>query len=183
MGLNELHEKGIVHLDLKMENIMMSASGKYKLGDLGLSRLMNKLSHNIPEGDCRYIAQELFNDDQNAPVPDLRKADVFSLGILAYELVERRRVLTSGQEWHDLREGRVRFSHPDSVSSEIQKMITHMLSPRPEDRPSIAYLLQTYLLSDQEKELKMCKNMIKAIFSNRKRLAKALGKIFSDDQE
>jgi wee1-like protein kinase len=51
LGLNELHEKGIVHLDLKLENIMISTSNKYKLGDLGLSRLMSKLTRNIPEGD------------------------------------------------------------------------------------------------------------------------------------
>lgn len=162
---------------------MMSASGKYKLGDLGLSRLMNKLSHDIPEGDCRYIAQELFNDDQNAPVPDLIKADVFSLGILAFELVERRRVMSNGQEWHDLREGRVKFSNPDSLSSEIKQMIVHMLSPKPEDRPTTSFLLQNYLLSDQEKELKMCKSIIQSLFSNRKRLAKTLGKILNEEQE
>ena len=51
LGLNELHEKGIVHLDLKLENILISNTGKYKLGDLGFSRLMNKLHTDVPEGD------------------------------------------------------------------------------------------------------------------------------------
>jgi wee1-like protein kinase len=162
---------------------MISTSNKYKLGDLGLSRLMSKLSHNIPEGDCRYIAQELMNDDPNAPVPDLRKADIFSLGILAYELVERRRVKTIGQEWHDLREGKVRFSNSDSISTEIKDIISLMLSPSPIDRPTTSYLLKNHLLSDQEKELKMCKNIIRSLFSNRKRLSKALSTILSDNDD
>lgn len=183
LGLNELHEKGIVHLDLKLENIMISTSKKYKLGDLGLSRLMSKLTRNIPEGDWRYIAKELLNDDPNAPVPDLRKADIFSLGILAYELVERRRVKTNGQEWHDLRGGKFKFSNSETISSEIKEIITLMLSPNPKDRPTTSYLLQNHLLSKQEKELKMCKNIIKSLFSSRKRLGKALSKILSDNDE
>ena len=161
LGLNELHQKDIVHLDLKLENILISASGKYKLGDLGFSRLINKLSHNVPEGDTRYLAQELLNDNPDAPLPDLRKADIFSLGILTYELVERRRVLSKGPEWHDLREGRINFTHPESISEELQEMIRLMLSPNPENRPTTSNLLKTYLLSDEEKELKLSRNIIK----------------------
>lgn len=66
LGLNELHDKGIVHLDLKLENILLGSSGKYKLGDLGLSRLIDKLKNDIPEGDSRYLALELLSNDPNA---------------------------------------------------------------------------------------------------------------------
>jgi len=157
LGLNELHERGIVHLDLKLENILISNTGKYKLGDLGFSRLVNKLRNDIPEGDLRYLAKELLNTDQDGPIPDLRKADIFSLGILSYELIERRRVLTKGQEWHDLREGKIHFHNPELYSDKIKKMIKLMLSPNPDLRPTTSELLSKYLLSDQEKELKMYK--------------------------
>lgn len=73
LGLNELHQKGIVHLDLKLENILKGTSGKFKLGDLGLSRLVDKLKNDVPEGDSRYLAQELLNNDPSAPLPDLKK--------------------------------------------------------------------------------------------------------------
>lgn len=172
LGLEALHEKGIVHLDLKLENILIGSSGKCKLGDLGFSRLMNKLSNDVPEGDCRYLAKELLNDYQDAPLPDLRKADIFSLGILTYELVERRRVKPNGPEWHDLREGRVKFTHPETLSSEIKDMIRFMLSPVPEDRPTTSYLLKTYLLSDKEKELKKCKKALILMFKTCHRLLK-----------
>jgi antitoxin component HigA of HigAB toxin-antitoxin module len=66
---------------------------------------------------------ELFNNDPEAPLPDLKKADIFSLGILAFELVERRRVLPNGPEWHALREGRFSFANPNSVSPEMQRLV------------------------------------------------------------
>ena len=44
--------------------------------------------HDVPEGDCRYLAKELLNEDPDEPLPDLTKADVFALGITAYELIE-----------------------------------------------------------------------------------------------
>ena len=163
LGLNELHEKGIVHLDLKLENILISSSKKYKLGDLGFSRLVNKLQSEVPEGDCRYLAKELLNTDPDAPLPDLTKCDIFSLGIMTYELLEKRRVLSRGDEWHNLRNGKIEFTNPDSHSNEIKEMVTLMLSANPKDRPSTSQLLQTYLISAQEKELKMCKTIIKSL--------------------
>ena len=90
LGLQELHNRGIVHLDIKPENILESFSGKFKLGDLGMSRLMSQVveEHDIPEGDARYLAKELLNDDPFAQIPDLTKADIFALGITFYELIE-----------------------------------------------------------------------------------------------
>ena len=90
LGLNELHNRGIIHLDIKPENIMLSFSGKFKIGDLGMARILTKIveEQDIPEGDCRYLAKELLNDDPNQAIPDLTKADIFALGITIYELIE-----------------------------------------------------------------------------------------------
>lgn len=90
LGLSELHNQGIVHLDIKPENILLSQNGKFKIGDLGMARLHTKIveDHDIPEGDCRYLAKELLNEDPNIPIPDLTKADVFALGMIIYELVQ-----------------------------------------------------------------------------------------------
>jgi serine/threonine protein kinase len=55
-GLDELHSRGIVHLDIKPENILESFSGKFKLGDLGMARLLSRVAeeHDFPDGDSRY---------------------------------------------------------------------------------------------------------------------------------
>jgi serine/threonine protein kinase len=99
LGLQELHSRGIVHLDIKPENILESFSGKFKLGDLGMARLLTKIieEHDIPEGDCRYLAKELLNDDPDLPIPDLTKADVFALGITTFELIEGQDLDKNGQ--------------------------------------------------------------------------------------
>lgn len=97
-AMNELHKKGIVHLDIKPENILESQSGRFKLGDLGLAKLQTKIieDQDIPEGDWRYKAKELLNENPNIPIPDLKKADVFSLGISMYELIEQIELEKSG---------------------------------------------------------------------------------------
>ena len=90
LGLSELHSKGIVHLDIKPENILRSMQGKFKIGDLGMARLLTQIveDHEFPEGDCRYLAKELLNDDPSVPIPDLTKADIFALGMVTYELIQ-----------------------------------------------------------------------------------------------
>ena len=40
MGLKHLHEKSIVHRDLKVENIFLTKEGKHKIGDLGMSKII-----------------------------------------------------------------------------------------------------------------------------------------------
>lgn len=159
LGLKELHERGIVHLDLKLENILVGSSGKYKLGDLGLSRLIDKLKSDVPEGDARYLAMELLNNDPNATLPDLRKCDVFSLGILGYELMEGKRVAQNGDQWHDLREDRINFTYPEEFSERTRQMIVTMLSSDPSKRPSINELLTSELKSEEEREIEVYKKL------------------------
>lgn len=59
-GLKIIHDMGIVHLDIKPDNILYSQTKKYKLADLGLARLkMRERGEDIHEGDVRYMAPEL----------------------------------------------------------------------------------------------------------------------------
>ncbi|CAI2361851.1 unnamed protein product [Moneuplotes crassus] len=152
-GLKELHSKGIVHLDVKLENILLGNCGKYKLGDLGMSRVIDKIKADVPEGDSRYLAHELLNNDPNAPLPDLTKCDVFALGVLSYELMQGVRCQKNGREWENLRCDQINFAKGDDYSSEIKEMVTSMLSSDPKNRPTIENILEKYL--DEEKKKTM----------------------------
>jgi len=75
-------------LDIKPENILYSKTDKYKIADLGLSRISKRhQGEDIVEGDSRYLAIELLNDIGVGGLPDLTKADIFSLGMTCYELM------------------------------------------------------------------------------------------------
>jgi len=119
-------------LDLKPENILKGKTGNYKLGDLGMARFLTKITEdvNIPEGDCRYLAQELLSRDVLTYLPDLKKSDIFSLGITAYELITLERLEKNGSEWRALRNGK--FNYPSEVeqiySCQLLESIRRMLS-------------------------------------------------------
>lgn len=94
LGLMSLHKHGIVHMDVKPDNIMYSYSNDFKLADLGLARIITHLAGEIEEGDSRYLAPELLCSME--ALPDLTKADIFSLGATIYEIIKGSELPASG---------------------------------------------------------------------------------------
>jgi hypothetical protein len=80
LGLKAMHGQGIVHRDLTPSNIMMAKDGALKITDFGLiGHSGGKTS--LPMGTTKYMAPEMFT---GAPVD--ARADVYSLGMIAYEM-------------------------------------------------------------------------------------------------
>lgn len=150
LGLRDLHKRKIIHLDIKPENVLVSNSKKFKIADLGLARLVTKLEGDVPEGDSRYLAPELLNDDPTALVPDLTKADVFSLGVMMYELMRGRQLPSRGHEWLAIRQGQVDVGEIAAYSKELRELVLLMMEHDPVMRPSAAQILDKYLLSPEE---------------------------------
>ncbi|CAK9075677.1 unnamed protein product [Durusdinium trenchii] len=86
----------------------------------------------ITEGDCRYLAKEVLRGD----LRDLTKADIFSLGLVLYELATNPQQLPSnGPEWQMLRE-RLEVQHLRQLSHPVQLLLQEMVKPQKEARPS-----------------------------------------------
>jgi serine/threonine protein kinase len=169
-GLHVLHSRGFVHLDIKPENIYISLdddpaavaasatepSCTFKLGDLGLMcRADEQVDH---EGDSRYLARDLLQDD----APNKVKCDIFSLGISIYELASGRPLPKEGDAWRELREGHVP-PLPYGYSNQFRRMLARMMHPIAFSRPSTADLLrEPLLLSSTEKELLHLKELLLA---------------------
>jgi serine/threonine protein kinase len=159
-GLQHIHNKGYVHLDIKPENILITAQGTLKLADFGLTARfqVNDLSessaeyepHNtadnvdscrssdIMEGDKLYLAPELLDDGQ-APTP---ASDVFSLGLILLEMAANIELPSQGDAWRALRSGQFEtIQFEDHLSSEIVRLILNMLHPTPSMRPTLTEIL------------------------------------------
>ena len=100
-ALQFIHERGIVHLDVKPDNIYVK-NGVYKLGDFGCATLLDQ-SLPVEEGDARYMPQEILNENYNY----LDKVDIFSLGAAIYELIRGSTLPQSGYQFMNLREGKL----------------------------------------------------------------------------
>ena len=83
-ALIHLHSQRIVHRDLKLDNIMVAASGQVKLVDFGLA-LALKDDHPISSycGTPCYMAPEIFSKKKYQP----EKADVWSFGVCLYRAI------------------------------------------------------------------------------------------------
>lgn len=88
-------------------------------------------------------------------IPDLRKADIFSLGAMMFELMSGKELETNGDEWHELRNGNpnLQILKDRGYSEETCYWLKRMLHPNVAERPECAELLRDFLLSPIEKEL------------------------------
>ena len=108
----------------------------------------------MPEGDSRYLAPELLNEDPSAVVSDLGKADIFSLGIMMYELMRNQPLPPNGDEWLAIRSGHLDQSSFAGYSQELRTAIRLMLNTNAVQRPSAAEVLDKYLPSPEQLEIR-----------------------------
>ncbi|KAM6897742.1 membrane-associated tyrosine- and threonine-specific cdc2-inhibitory kinase [Xenentodon cancila] len=143
-ALQHLHSHGFVHLDLKPANVLITDSGRLKLGDFGLLLELNQTStgpiqgrgkEDVQEGDPRYMAPELLRGEYGPA------ADVFSLGISILELACNIEVPNGGEGWQQLRQGHLPSEFTNGLSAELQSVLRMMLAPEPSERPTVAELL------------------------------------------
>ncbi|XP_057526695.1 eIF-2-alpha kinase GCN2-like isoform X2 [Amaranthus tricolor] len=89
-GLEYIHNQGVIHRDLTLQNIFLDRAGVAKIGDFGIARFCDEdgranLSENSGHGALKYGAQEL-----TADIPYAVKAtDIYALGVVIFQLLYR----------------------------------------------------------------------------------------------
>ena len=122
-ALDHAHRKGVVHRDIKPQNIMLLADGKVKIMDFGIarfSRAESQMVSNKAIGSVHYISPEQAKGD----VTDA-KADIYSVGIMLYEMLS----------------GKLPFESDDAVSVAI-KQISDKAVPLGQIAPDVPQALQ-----------------------------------------
>ena len=125
MGLEAAHSHGIVHRDVKPQNIIISTDGKVKVTDFGIARAAssNTISSNVM-GSVHYSSPEQVRGGYSD-----EKSDIYSLGITLYEMVT----------------GRVPFDGDTTVAIAIKHLQEEMVPPSVYT-PDLPYSLEQNLI-------------------------------------
>ncbi|CAN6274279.1 unnamed protein product [Urochloa humidicola] len=139
-GLLYLHQRNVLHRDIKCANILVDASGLVKLADFGLAKEMSILSQaRSSKGTVYWMAPEVAKAKPHGP-----PADIWSLGCTVLEMLTGK-VPYPDMEWTHalLKIGRgIPPEIPDTLSEDARDFIKKCVQANPNDRPSAAQLLE-----------------------------------------
>ena len=131
--------KNIIHRDIKPTNIMVSQGGNYKLGDFGVSKLWDQENYVATARMPNFEAPEIIHMEKYGYT-----ADIYSLGILLYWLLNNRRMPFIGAD-EQLTPRRIveattrryngeRIPTPKNGSDELKRIVLKACAYRPENR-------------------------------------------------
>lgn len=142
-ALEAAHRRGVIHRDIKPDNILFAADGTPKLADLGVAKFSDETAltmltvQGMIVGTPAYMAPEQMMDSHRIDA----RADIYSLGVVLYEMLTNKRphadstvmgLLAKAVRGEPLPD--VRTMRPE-VSAAVAYVLSAMCAPRPEDRP------------------------------------------------
>lgn len=147
-ALQHAHEKGIIHRDIKPQNIMLLKDGTIKVTDFGIARFSRSDSRTMTDkaiGSVHYIAPE----QARGAVTD-EKSDVYSVGVMLYEMLT----------------GKLPFEAENAVSVAIMQMQSEAKPPRsinPEIPEGLEEITLKAMKKDPEQRYASAAEMIRDI--------------------
>lgn len=151
VGLHYAHSRGLLHRDVKPDNLLYSASGTVKVADFGIAKSMNeadgaRTATNTVIGSPAYMAPEQILGKQLAPA-----TDIYALGIVTYQLLSGHLPYPVATELmtqlyqHVNEQPRPLVEVAPHVPVELGEVVHRALQKEPSDRPQTAEQYATEL--------------------------------------
>ena len=140
-GLLYLHSINIIHRDIKCQNLLLSDEGRVKISDFGISINKNVLNCNNRVGTPYWMSPEVINRQRYN-----EKTDIWSLGIICYELVEGEPPYSEFKPnvvMKKIIENPIKgLKNPEKYSNEFNDFVSLCLNVDYNKRPNIPQLLE-----------------------------------------
>ena len=138
-----LHNENIIHRDIKSMNVFLTRAGEVKLGDLGVSRMIDedRDAQMSRVGTPMYFAPELVKREQYN-----FKVDTWALGCLVYSMMKLRAPFEGGNIYTlavDIVK-KAPKTLPDTFSQNLRHIVFSMLEKDPKRRPSMSELISMF---------------------------------------
>lgn len=173
-GLKVCHEKGVIHRDIKDENIFVSENGTYKIGDFGVSKVLKGSARaESMKGTPNYLAPEVYLGKESYTV----SVDLYSLGIVLYRLLNYGRnpflpkypqeyVSEDEEKAFDERMSGKKPDAPSLGGEKIGEVIVKAISDRLERYQSAEEFLRDLENAIKETDPEVLKQSTKAVSEN-----------------
>lgn len=141
LAVKHVHDRKILHRDIKTQNIFLTKSGIAKLGDFGIARVLSNTSDLAKTciGTPYYLSPEIC---ENKPYNN--KSDVWSLGCVLYELATLKHAFEA-KNIKNLVMKIIKVSLPpisDVYSYELKNLLHSIFKRNPHERPSVNAILR-----------------------------------------
>jgi NIMA (never in mitosis gene a)-related kinase len=151
LALKHIHDRKILHRDIKSQNIFLMRSGIVKLGDFGIAKVLDSTMEmaRTVTGTPYYLSPEICDAR-----PYNNKSDVWSIGCVLYELTTHKHAFEGGslpELAKNIKRG-VFSPPPMKYSKDLRNLISKLLLQNPRDRPSVNNILKFPVI-----QAKICK--------------------------
>ncbi|XP_012500816.1 PREDICTED: LOW QUALITY PROTEIN: inactive serine/threonine-protein kinase PLK5 [Propithecus coquereli] len=139
-GLRYLHQRHIVHRDLKLSNFFLNKNMEVKIGDLGLAARVGPggRCHRVLCGTPNFQAPEVVSRNGHSC-----QSDIWALGCVMYTVLTGTPPFVAAplsEMYQNIRDGQ--YPEPAHLSAHARHLIARLLAPDPAERPSLDHLLQ-----------------------------------------